>query len=48
MTKKGVVKIVDFGMSVHLHTKTEIKKTEKAGKYGYMAPEMKSSDPYNA
>ena len=47
MTKNGVIKIVDFGMSCHMNSDTMYDKTQ-VGKVKFAAPEIYTDQNYNA
>ena len=46
MIKDGVIKIVDFGFSSHLSTKSQLVNS-MAGKLYYAAPEVLSGEDYS-
>ena len=46
MIKDGVIKIVDFGFSSHLSTKSQLV-SSLAGKFLYAAPEVFTGDEYS-
>ena len=46
MIKDGVIKIVDFGFSSHLSTKSQLVNSI-AGKFLYAAPEVLSGEDYS-
>ena len=49
MIQNGVIKIVDFGLAMHLNIDSNYKnKTSQVGKFKYMAPEVFNSQDYNA